>query len=80
MSEFSVGDVVEVVKAEFTFGDYQNGDLARVIERLPGSEVVVQWIKRTPEPYAIPDAPVTLLFDREIRLAQDTSVIAEDGA
>lgn len=68
-----VGDTVRVVAAKNTFSDYQNGDLARVVEFVPWPGYKVEWIKRTSKTSAA--GACVFLFSDEVVLHEAAQVV-----
>lgn len=76
MNKFKVGDRVRVVNAEFTFGDYENGDEATVVGLdKPISAVIVKWHATRFEDQRQENNRCTLLYLREVE-----PVVAEIAA
>lgn len=68
-----VGDTVRVVAPRYDFGDYQNGDLARVVELDPWPGYKVEWVIRTSETSAA--GACVFLFSDEVVLHEAAQVV-----
>lgn len=67
MNTYKIGDIVKVVAAKMSFGDYQNGDTARIESIDEDGDLWVEWVTRNPTKPSR-SASSRMLFPSEVEL------------